>query len=213
MAVLAMRMATKRGVFAGTVLAAIAFGLPAHADTASVVAATYGELSVSPPTTSSVNICHGFGCKYRDELGLTPQDWKTLASMLAAGKANAAAERKAIGNAGAWFDRRMGPVAGTTGHVARANRYYMFDKRQMDCVDSSRNTTSLLLVLDELKLLRYHEVAEPVARGYLIDGRPPHVTAVLVEKATGTEWSVDSWTRSYGQAPEIMQLSQWKTLD
>jgi hypothetical protein len=186
---------------------------PAAAEMASVVAATYSELSISPPSIDGIAICHGFGCKYRDELGLTPQDWKTLTTMLAAGKANAAAERKAIGTAGAWFDRRFGPVAGTTGHVARANRYYMFDKRQMDCVDSSRNTTSLLLVLEQLKLLRYHEVAEPVARGYLIDGRPPHVTAVLVEKATGTEWSVDSWTRGYGQAPEIMQLAHWKTLD
>jgi hypothetical protein len=195
------------------VAAAFVAVAPAAADMASVVAATYSNLSVSPPSPSSVAICHGFGCKYRDELGLTPQDWKTLAAMLASGKANAAAERKAIGTAGAWFDRRFGPVAGTTGHVARANRYYMFDKRQMDCVDSSRNTTSLLLVLEQLKLLRYHEVAEPVARGYLIDGRPPHVTAVLVEKATGTEWSVDSWTRGYGQAPEIMQLAQWKTLD
>ncbi|MDO8874515.1 MAG: hypothetical protein Q7V40_00235, partial [Pseudolabrys sp.] len=162
---------------------------------------------------ASVSICHGFGCKYRTELGLTAADRSTLAGILAAGKASAAAERKAIGNAGAWFDRRIGPVAGTTGHVARANRFYMFDKRQMDCIDSSRNTTSLLLVLYQLNLLRHHDVAEPVARGYIIDGRPPHVTAVLVEKTTGAEWAVDSWTRSYGQAPEIMQLSRWKTLD
>lgn len=213
MVVLVMGLAAKRALGAVIFMAATVFCLPAHADMASVVSATFSELSVSAPTTSSVAICHGFGCKYRDELGLTPQDWKTLASMLAAGKANAAAERKAIGVAGAWFDRRMGPVAGTTGHVARANREYMFDKRQMDCIDSSRNTTSLLLVLEQLRLLRHHEVAEPVARGYLIDGRPPHVTAVLIEKATGTKWSVDSWTRSYGQAPEIMQLAQWMTLD
>jgi len=201
--------------FAVVAAAFVAVGVvpPAAADVASVVAATYSGLSVSPPSVDSIDICHGFGCKYRDELGLTAADRATLAKLLAPGKASAAAERRAIGAAGAWFDRRMGPVAGTTGHVARANRYYMFDKRQMDCVDSSRNTTSLLLVLEQLKLLRHHDVAEPVARGYLIDGRPPHVTAVLVEKATGTEWSVDSWTRSYGQAPEIMQLSQWKTLD
>lgn len=203
-----------RRVFsAGAVLLAAISILPARADIASVVAATYGELSVSPPTLQSINVCHGFGCKYRAELGLTAADHAALAKMLAAGKGNAAAERKAIGNAGAWFDRRIGAVAGTTGHVARANRVYMFDKRQMDCIDSSRNTTSLLLVLDQLNLLRHHEVAEPVARGYLIDGRPPHVTAVLVEKATGAEWAVDSWTRAYGEAPEIMSLSLWKTLD
>ena len=208
-----MLRAVRRALFAGVIMLAAAVASPARTDTASVAAATYGELSVSPPTLSSISVCHGFGCKYRAELGLSAADHATLAKMLAAGRASAAAERKAIGNAGAWFDRRIGPVAGTTGHVARANRNYMFDKRQMDCIDSSRNTTSLLLVLDLLKLLRHHEVAEPVARGYLIDGRPPHVTAVLVEKATGTEWAVDSWTRAYGQAPEIMSLSLWKTLD
>ena len=33
--------------------------------------ATYGGLSVSAPTPSMVFICHGFGCKYRDEVDLT----------------------------------------------------------------------------------------------------------------------------------------------
>jgi hypothetical protein len=89
----------------------------------------------------------------------------------------------------------------------------MFDKRQLDCVDSSRNTTSLLLILVQLNLLRYHDVVEPVARGHIFDLRPPHVTAVLRERKTGEEWSVDSWTRAYGQAPEIMPLERWKTRD
>jgi hypothetical protein len=193
--------------------ASVCLPLPASADMASVVSATYSELSVSPPTVSSVNICHGFGCQYRAELAISGADRAALAGMLAAGRGSAAAERRAIGTAGAWFDRRFGPVAGTTGHVARAGRSYMFDKRQMDCVDSSRNTTSLLLLLEQLKLLRHHDVVEPEARGYLIDGRPPHVTAVLAEKATGTKWAVDSWTRAYGQAPEIMPLERWMTLD
>lgn len=208
-----MRRSIGRGLIIGACLLGGGVALPARADVPSVIAATYGGLSISPPTLTSVNICHGFVCKYRAELGLNAADWSTLAGMLAAGKASAAAERKAIGNAGAWFDRRIAPLAGTISHIARAGMDQMFDKGQFDCIDSSRNTTSLLLVLQQLKLLRHHEVAEPVARGYLIDGRPPHVTAVLVEKATGTEWSVDSWTRSYGQAPEIMQLSRWKTLD
>ena len=186
---------------------------PAYADTDSVFAATYRELSVSPPSIDAIIVCHGFGCKFRAELALTGADRATLARFLAGGAASAAAERRAIAAAGAWFDRRIGPVAGTVGHVARANREYMFDKGQMDCIDSSRNTTSLLLVLTQLKLLRHHTVAEPEARGFLLDGRGPHATAVLVENVTGTKWSVDSWTRAYGQAPEIMPLALWMTLD
>ncbi len=201
------------GILVITVLFQASSPAIAGTDTASVVAATYGDFSVTAPTPSMVTICHGFGCKFRSEVVLTGGDRAVLARLLGAGKGSAANERRAIGTAGAWFDRRIGSEAGTKGHVARANRSYMFDKRQLDCVDSSRNSTSLLLVLDELHLLHYHDVVEPVARGYLIDGRPPHVTAVLRERASGEEWAVDSWTRAYGQAPEIMPLSLWKTLD
>ncbi len=208
-----MRAINWSGFLVVTVLLQTSSPAFAGTDMASVVAATYGGFSVSAPTPSLVTVCHGFGCKFHSEVSLSGHDRAVLAQLLAAGRGSAASERRAVGTAGAWFDRRIGSVAGTKGHVARANRSYMFDKRQLDCVDSSRNTTSLLLVLAELNLLRYHDVVEPVARGYLIDGRPPHVTAVLRERSNGTEWSVDSWTRAYGQAPEIMPLSRWKTLD
>jgi hypothetical protein len=180
---------------------------------AGVVEAAYGGFPVTPPTPSMVFVCHGFGCKYRAEIDLTAADRATLAHYLSAGRSSAAAERKAVAAAGAWFDKRVGPAAGTTNHVARAGARYMFDVRQFDCIDSSRNTTSLLLVLDQLKLLRYHDVDEPEARGFMIDGRPPHATAVLVEKATGIKWSIDSWTVGYGKALEVMPLDRWKSLD
>jgi uncharacterized membrane protein len=178
-----------------------------------VVDAAYGGFSVTPPTPSMVFVCHGFGCKYRDEVDLTAGDRAKLTQILAAGRASPAAERKAVAAAGAWFDRRVGPVAGTQNHVARAGAKYMYDVHQFDCIDTSRNTTSLLLVLDQLKLLRHHDVDAPEARGFFIDGRPPHATAVLVEKATGTKWSVDSWTVGYGQALEVMPLDRWKAID
>ena len=83
----------------------------------------------------------------------------------------------------------------------------------MTCISSiasisSRNTTSLLLVLDQLKLLRYHDVYVPEARGFFLDGRPPHATAVLIEKANGIKWSFDSWTVGFGQVLEVMPLER-----
>jgi hypothetical protein len=158
-------------------------------------------------------VCHGFGCKFRNEVTLTAGDRATLARLLSAGKASAAQERRAIAAAGAWFDRRIAVDAGTVGHQARAGYHQMYQAGQFDCIDASRNVTGLLVVLVDLGLLRHHAVAEPVARGYLIDGRPPHVTAVLVESKTGSEWAVDAWTRAYGQAPEIMPLSRWMELN
>jgi hypothetical protein len=178
-----------------------------------VVETAYDGLPVTPPTPSIIFVCHGFGCKYRAELDLTASDRARLVQLLAAGKYSAAAERKAVAAAGAWFDRRVGPLAGTVNHVARAGMKYMNDIQQFDCIDSSRNTTSLLLVLDQLNLLRYHDVDVPEARGYMFDLRPPHATAVLVEKASDTKWAIDSWTVGYGQPLEIMPLERWKTLD
>jgi hypothetical protein len=157
-----------------------------------VVEATFAEFSVAPPTTDTVFVCYGFGCKFRVEINLTTADHAKLAQFLAAGRSSAAAERRAVATAGAWFDKRVGPLAGTTNHVARAGMKYMYDIHQFDCIDSSRNTTSLLMVLDQLNLLRHHDVDEPEARGYMIDGRPPHATAVLVE---------------------LMPLERWKELD
>lgn len=195
------------------VLLPLIWAVPALADRAAVARAAYGGLSLSAPSASFMTVCHGFGCRYRVELGLTAADHATLRRLMAAGKGSAMNERKAVAAVGAWFDKRVAPLAGTKGHVARANRDYMFDKGQFDCIDTSRNITSLLLVLDELGLLKYHRVAEPEARGHIIDFTAPHATAVLVEKGSGVEWSVDAWTRAYGQAPEIMPLSRWKELD
>ena len=70
------------------------------------------------------------------------------------------------------------------------------DVRQFDCTGSSRNTTSLLLVLDQLKLLRHHDVDLPESRGYMSDGRPPHDRGAG-RKGTGS---------GYGRPLEVMPL-------
>src|SRR4249919_1981318 len=47
-----------------------------------VVAATFAEFSVVPPTPATVFVCHGFGCKYRVEIDLTVGDRAKLAQFL-----------------------------------------------------------------------------------------------------------------------------------
>jgi hypothetical protein len=185
----------------------------ARSDTAAVSAAAFTPFSVSPPTRDSVFICHGFTCKYVVQVDLTDADRAKLTQLLARGKASPEAERRAVAAAGAWFDRRIAPAAGTQNHVAHAGYVYMYNPHQFDCIDSSRNTTSLLLLLDQLGLLRHHTVDVPVSRGLWLGGQSPHTTAVLVETKSSTKWAVDSWTRGYGEAPEVMPLSRWVTLD
>src|SRR5262249_17241957 len=107
-----------------------------------VVNAAYDGFPVTPPTSNVVFVCHGFGCKYRAELDLTGNDRAKLAQLLAAGRPSAAAERKAVAAAGAWFDRRVGPLAGTVNHVARAGMQNLYHIRQFGYLDRHRTPTS-----------------------------------------------------------------------
>jgi hypothetical protein len=169
------------------------------------------DADISAPTASRISICHGFGCKLVTEVALSASDRARLAGLMAPGAASASAERRAVAITAAWFDKRIAPTTGTKNHQARAGIKFTFADTtgQFDCIDSARNTTSLLQLLGKLKLLRHHTVGEPVARGFLIDGRYPHATGVLVETKTGQRWSVDSWVGAYGQRPEIMPLDRW----
>jgi hypothetical protein len=175
------------------------------------ISEAYASVSLSPPTTRLVVICHDFGCTQRTPVGLGPGDLAKLSSLLASGRASAEAERRAVAAAAAWFDRRVGPEAGTTHRIARAGG---LDGQsavgQMDCIDTSRNSTSLLLILEQLHLLHHHKVEGPEARGFLIDGRGPHATAVLTDIHTGRQWAVDSWTHKYGEKPDVIPLDVWK---
>ncbi|MBX9774719.1 MAG: hypothetical protein K2Y71_09920 [Xanthobacteraceae bacterium] len=170
----------------------------------------YAELSLRMPTPTLVVVCHAFGCSHQTHIVLSAGDRARLSTLLAAGKASPAAERRALAGAVQWFERRIGPVAGTTQRVARAGAAEARDPGQMDCIDLSANNTSLLLVLMQLKLLQHHRPELPVSRGFLIDGRLPHTTAVFSEVKSGQRFAVDNWTRKYGELPEVLPLNEWR---
>ena len=151
-----------------------------------------------------MTVCYGFVCRRREILNFTPGDRTALTQILAAGHASAAAERAAVQKAVIWFDRRMGPVIGTNKRVANADFRDFDDKHNYDCWDTTRNTTSLLLVLQEWGLFKFHAVGDPHYRGNALVLQLPHNTAVLVERATKVEWVVDMWPRGYAQPPDVM---------
>jgi hypothetical protein len=171
----------------------------------------YTSVSINPPSASRITVCYGFVCRRRYELDFTPADHKRLTEILAAGRASAEAERKAVQQAVTWFDRRLGPVIGTDKRIAYADFRYFDDKHNFDCYDTTRNTTSLLLVLQEWGLFRYHTVSDPRYRGNFLVLQTPHNTAVLNDRATGKNWVVDLWTKGYGELPDVMPVEQWLT--
>ena len=80
---------------------------------------------------------------------------------------------------------------------------------QMDCIDEATNTTSLLLIAGSHDLLVHHRVSTPVARGFFLDGRGPHVTAVVAERQSNRRFAIDSWVKTSGADPDVMPLKKW----
>jgi hypothetical protein len=200
-----LRASAALGLLVAAALTAAACAARASDDE---IAKVYAELSLPFPSARSVVICHGFGCNFRTQVTLGDDDRARLAALLAPGKRSPQAERKGLAAATAWFDRRVGPAAGTTRRAAFA-RGLGGDASQMDCIDLSSNNTSLFLILEQLHLLTHHRVEHPVSRGLLIDGRLPHTTAVLGEIHGDHKWAIDNWTHKFGEPPDVEPLDQW----
>lgn len=173
----------------------------------------YTSVSINPPSAEAMTICYGFVCRRRATLDFTASDQKELTQILAAGKASAAAERAAVQKAVVWFDKRVGPIVGTTNRVANADIRSGAAAGNFDCWDSTRNTSSFLFVLQEWGLLKHHTVGNPRYRGNILALQLPHNTAVLVEKESKIEWVVDMWTTKYLQPPDVMLVETWLKKD
>ena len=126
---------------------------------------------------------------------------------MAAGSGSARAERAALSRAVVYYEGRAGQA---TGFKDRAKTQVGKPERgQMDCVDEATNTRNLLLYLKERGLIRFHKVERNVSRGYFLDKRYPHFSA-LISDPSGTKWVVDSWYKPMGGTPDIMPYEQWK---
>jgi hypothetical protein len=159
--------------------------------------------------TAHLKICHGFGCHFQSQLDLGAADARRLSAILAAGRASPPAERAAVSKAVQYYEKRAARAVGMRDQ-AKSNASQWRRRGQMDCIDESTNTRTFLLYLERRGLLKHHTVARNRTRGFLIDRRYPHSTAVLQENS-GEKWTVDSWYAPAGGAPDIMKLSRWLT--
>lgn len=162
------------------------------------------------PSGNLIIACHGYGCVRRTAIPID-QTWIGRARvMLKAGKASADAERRALGEVVRSYTAHLAASFGGTPDAPGSPPELSGDSGQMDCLDETTNTTSLLLVLQEQGLLTHHEVEYPESRGFFLDGRYPHFTAVITERRTGAAWAVDPWEKAPGQRPDILPLTQWR---
>lgn len=165
----------------------------------------YGAV-VKETTVSKLSVCHGFDCRNRTALNLTSADNSRFASIMTR-SGSPQAERQAISSAIAYFETRAGQAIGVRDQpksdITQSGR-----TGQMDCIDESTNTRTLMLYLQGRGLIRHHRVESNVSRGFFADGRYPHSTAVLSEKG-GRKWAIDSWYEPMGGKPDVMPLEEW----
>ena len=161
-----------------------------------------------PPNGSRVYVCHGYSCRIVSPVTFSEAELAKIGSGLAQAT-DAASERAAISSAVQVYETIVGARIGTSADLAKM-QFGQGEDNQMDCLDEATNTTSLLILLAEHGYLKRHEVREPSARGFFLDGRYPHATAVLAEQGTGERWAIDSWPRANAEPPVIQLLSEWK---
>ncbi|MEM7693813.1 MAG: hypothetical protein AAF318_05135 [Pseudomonadota bacterium] len=158
------------------------------------------------PTTTKAWVCHGFGCHYRNTVTLSRGDRARMRRIVGRPK-SAAAERRRIAKLISWMERRVATTVGSAGDVGGLDLQNARVRGQMDCIDEATNTSSYLMIAQAAGLLRFHTVAGPVSRGFLIDGRYPHATAVI--RGKDGDFAVDSWPEANGVPPKIVPVSVW----
>jgi len=194
--------------------AATGFAAPAPAiEMSPAISALYESVSIYPPNGNLMTVCYGFVCRRRETFEFTAADRKALEVIMAKGKASAQAERVAVQNAVIWWDRRLGPILGTTIRLPRADFRHNAAGTNYDCWDTTRNITALLLLLQDWGYLKHHTVTDPRYRGNVLVLQTPHNTPVIKERVGGGEWVVDMWTVGYAQPPQVMTVAQWMTED
>jgi hypothetical protein len=193
---------------ARTNLVWLLFSLAFMSGEARAAADWYDARGGRAPDGDRIYVCHGYSCRIVTPLTLSAADIQAIAAPLGAGAADAAAERAALSRAVQIFETLVGARIGTSADLP-ATQVGRSRPDQTDCIDEATNTTSVLRVLKQHGYLKHHRVLQPSSRGFFLDGRYPHSTAVISETG-GAKWAVDSWPRANGEAPVIEPLSKWR---
>lgn len=195
--------------FAALAFLALSAAAPALAGSTREAADFLRANASAPPENNIVSICHAYGCTRVTRVRISSAELGRLKAIMAPGRAGAEAERRAVARAVAHLEKIVGKATGTGADRDYRDLGSGGDPTQMDCIDEASNTTSYLLLLDQNKLLRHHDIAHPVSKGFLINFVYPHFTAVLAEKSGGARYAVDSWVFTNGEKPIVTPLDTW----
>lgn len=159
--------------------------------------------------SSAFPVCLDYHCDETRRVGLTNDEWQTIAALFSPGL-SPTAERDRIAEAIASMERLVGAKTGTWRDLAE-NAAGAGEPGQLDCIAESMNSTTYLQLFEQAGWLRWHRV-EPRARRqrwlFII-----HWTAVIQDTQSKVRYAVDSWYRDNGMPPVTQPLDDWLQSD
>jgi len=177
-----------------------------------VGAQEYVDAFVEPkPSVQKLRVCHGYGCRWMTNVRIEPSAQAEIAGIFKPSPKNAVEERARLGRAVALFEIKVGAAIGTSNDRYAATTFNN-DPGQLDCIDETVNTTTYLRLLESLGLMRFHGIGVAAQRGSISGFAFNDFvtnTAVIVEKATGAQYAIDSYFYGNGREPKIMPLAAW----
>lgn len=165
---------------------------------------------IAHPKPESFSICLEHSCKKYAYIKLNSNQWGKVRSLFNPTAGTAEEERDQIKKAIALLERLSGEQAGTSRDLGE-NFAGLGLPGQMDCIDESTNTTVYLRMLQNDGLLRWHQQASRISRGFFSGILSmPHSTAVIKETNSPATYAVDSWFLANGEEPFIVPIESWK---
>jgi len=163
------------------------------------------QYNLQRPTPIAVTYCSAHGCLERDKLSLTSAQWLQVTKGMRKPAIGPVQERMNISVAVAEYEKIAGTKSNTSNDLARTG---INNANQLDCIDESLNTTSLLVMLVEENLIQWHSLSGTFGRGEAFDW--PHYAPSLQEKGSQKIFIVDSWFRNNGKPAVVLPLQVWK---
>jgi hypothetical protein len=150
-------------------------------------------------------VCTDYHCDQLVSVQLRAHHWRRIGALFA-DTDSPADEREHLRQAIALLEDLIGSMTGTW-RDRGGNFAGVGQKGQLDCIAESTNTTAYLNLLESAGLLRWHRIAPRKRRNPLFFN--VHWTAVIIEKASGDAYAVDSWYLDNGQPPYVQRLDDW----
>lgn len=160
------------------------------------------------PSPNNFNICHGYSCRYKVDVTLPQEHWQQVQQLFEEQPIDAPQERQQIIQAIALLEQQAGQITGIKHDLPKSVKT-KDTYGQQDCIDETVNTTTYLRMLQADNLLRWHRVSIPARRGYFVDKRWPHNTAIIEDITSNLRYAVDSWPGANGEPPEIKPVEIW----